>query len=64
MQGSGKQYSRLFRKAGVFLRKGQVAEAIGVFEEGEKLAKELGDEEIVALFAQEIKNSRRQQQGH
>jgi len=60
MPGSGKQYSRLFRKAGVFLRQGQVAEAIKVFAEGQKLAQELGNKEMAALFMQEMEHNRRQ----
>ena len=60
MPGSGKQYSRLFRKAGVFLRQGQVAEAIKVFAEGQKLAQELGNKEMAALFMREMEHNRRQ----
>jgi hypothetical protein len=46
--------SRLFRKAGVFLAKGQWQEALAVFREGEALAQALGDEEKLALFREEI----------
>ena len=46
--------SRLFRKAGVFLAKGQWQEALTVFREGEALAQALGDEEKLALFREEI----------
>jgi hypothetical protein len=48
------QLSRVFRKAGVFLAKGQVAQALAVFREGEALALSLGDEETLALFREEI----------
>jgi hypothetical protein len=48
------QLSRVFRKAGVFLAKGQVAQALAVFREGEALALSLGDEEKLALFREEI----------
>jgi hypothetical protein len=46
--------SRLFRKAGVFLAKGQVEQALATFREGETLALALGDEEKVALFREEV----------
>jgi hypothetical protein len=48
------RFSRLFRKAGVFLAKGQRQEALAVFREGEALAQALGDEEKLALFREEI----------
>jgi hypothetical protein len=48
------RFSRLFRKAGVFLAKGQWNEALAVFREGEVLAQTLGDEEKLALFREEI----------
>ena len=48
------RFSRLFRKAGVFLAKGQWPEALAVFREGEALAQTLGDEEKLALFREEI----------
>ncbi|MGH7965453.1 MAG: hypothetical protein ACRERD_27195 [Candidatus Binatia bacterium] len=46
--------SRLFRKAGVFLAKGQLREALAVLREGETLARSLGDEEKLILFREEI----------
>lgn len=48
------RFSRLFRKAGVFLGKNQFAEALAVFREGEALALALGDEQRLALFREEI----------
>jgi hypothetical protein len=48
------RFSRLFRKAGVFLGKGQFAEALAVFRAGEALALSLGDEQRLALFRDEI----------
>lgn len=48
------RFSRLFRKAGVFLGKGQFAEALVAFREGEALALALGDEPRLALFREEI----------
>jgi hypothetical protein len=48
------RFSRLFRKAGVFLGKGQFPEALAVFREGEALALSLGDEQRLALFREEI----------
>jgi hypothetical protein len=46
--------SRLFRKAGAFLAKGQVERALVTFREGETLALSLGDEEKLALFREEV----------
>ena len=46
--------SRIFRKAGVFLAKGQLEQALTAFREGEALAVTLGDEEKLALFREEI----------
>lgn len=48
------QMSRLFRKAGVFLAKGQYEQALATFREGEALALSLDDTEKLALFRQEI----------
>jgi hypothetical protein len=48
------RFSRLFRKAGVFLAKSQWQEALAVFREGEALALSVGDEEKLALFREEI----------
>ena len=48
------RFSRLFRKAGVFLAKGQRNQALAVFREGEALALSLGDEQRLVLFREEI----------
>ena len=48
------QLSRVFRKAGIFLAKGQLDQALAAFREGEALAQALGDEEKLALFREEI----------
>lgn len=48
------RFSRLFRKAGLFLAKGQFNEALAVCREGEALARTLGDEARLALFRAEI----------
>ena len=52
------QFSRLFRKAGVYLAKGQVELALAVFREGEALALTHGDEEKLAIFREEIARCR------
>ena len=54
------RFSRLFRKAGVFLAKGQWQDALAVFREGETLAQSLGDEEKLALFREEISRCQKQ----
>ncbi|HXG19447.1 MAG TPA: hypothetical protein VNN62_10295 [Methylomirabilota bacterium] len=51
---AAERFSRLFRKAGVFLGKGQLAEALAVLHQGEALAAKLGDEQRLALFREEI----------
>ncbi len=48
------QLSRIFRKAGLCLYRGQVELALAAFREGEALALSLGDEEKLALFREEI----------
>jgi hypothetical protein len=53
-KSTAERFSRLFRKAGVFLGKGQIQEALVVLREGEALARELRDEERLALFREEI----------
>jgi hypothetical protein len=54
IKSPAERFSRLFRKAGVFLGKGQFAEALKVFREGEALALALGDEQRLSLFREEI----------
>ncbi|MGE0827333.1 MAG: hypothetical protein AB7G75_20900 [Candidatus Binatia bacterium] len=53
-QGPAERFSRLFRKAGVFLAKGQIDLALAVFREGEALALAWQDDEKLALFREEI----------
>jgi hypothetical protein len=53
-KSAAERFSRLFRKAGVFLSKGQLQEALTVLREGEALALTLGDERKLALFREEI----------
>ncbi len=53
----GERYARIFRKAGVFLGKGNIARAVAVLKEGQALAAELGDTRMAGRFAREIANS-------
>ena len=53
-ESPAKRFSRLFRKAGVFLAKAQFDQALVTLHEGEALARALGDEEKLALFRAEI----------
>lgn len=53
------RFSRLFRKAGVFLAKNQRIEALAVFRAGEALARDLEDEEKLTLFREEIARCQR-----
>ncbi len=48
------RFSRLFRKAGVYLAKGQYHAALTVLREGEALARALGDDHRLLLFQEEI----------
>ena len=54
LQTPAVRFSRLFRKAGVFLAKGQHKAALAVLQEGEALALSLRDEQRLALFREEI----------
>ncbi len=50
----GQRYARIFRKAGVFLGKGNIARAVETLKEGEALANQLGDRTMAKRFADEI----------
>jgi hypothetical protein len=53
----GHRYSKIFRKAGNLLSKGNIARAIDVLKEGEVLATELGDLGMARQFAAEIERA-------
>lgn len=44
----------MFRKAGVFLGKGNIARAVELLKEGAALARSLGDARMAKLFIDEI----------
>ncbi len=50
----GEAYARIFRKAGVFLAKGNIARAVETLKEGQQLAERLGDARMAQRFADEI----------
>lgn len=50
----GERYARIFRKAGAFLAKGNIARAHAAFKEGEELALRLGDQAMARRYAGEI----------
>jgi len=50
----GQRYSKVFRKAGNLLSKGNLARAVDVLKEGEVLATEMGDLTMARQFAAEI----------
>lgn len=54
LESPAKRCSRLFRKAGVFLAKGYLDQALVTLREGEAFALAVGDAEKVALFREEI----------
>jgi len=47
----GERYARIFRKAGVYLAKGNVARALEVLKEGRDLAEREGHLKMAGLFA-------------
>jgi hypothetical protein len=53
----GQRYARIFRKAGVFLAKGNIPRAVAVLKEGQALAGELGDRIMAERFATEIESA-------
>lgn len=58
----GERYARIFRKAGAFLAKGNIARAVEVFKEGQSLAASVGDLKMAQRFAGEI--ARAENTGH
>jgi hypothetical protein len=53
----GERYARIFRKAGTFLGKGNIARAAAVFKEGLELARTLGDARMAARFQAELERA-------
>ena len=54
----GERYSRIFRKAGTFLGKGNIARAVEAFKEGVELARAEGDTRMAERFEQEIERAK------
>ncbi len=52
----GERYARIFRKAGTFIGKGNIARAVETLKEGQALAESLGDAAMAKRFAREIEN--------
>jgi hypothetical protein len=50
----GERYARIFRKAGVFLGKGEIARALEALNDGKKIAEREGDSKMAERFAGEI----------
>jgi len=55
----GQRYAKIFRKAGVYLGKGNIARAVAVLKEGETLATGLGDLTMARRFADEAQRALR-----
>ena len=53
----GERYARIFRKAGTFIGKGNIARAVETLKEGQALAESLGDASMVKRFTREIENA-------
>ena len=56
----GERYARLFRKAGTFIGKGNIARAVEVLKEGQELAQSLGDLGMARRFGDEVARLSRQ----
>ncbi|MGH7864985.1 MAG: hypothetical protein ACREQB_08345, partial [Candidatus Binataceae bacterium] len=54
----GEAYARIFRKAGVFLGKRNIARAVETLKEGQQLAERLGDARMARRFADEIERAK------
>jgi hypothetical protein len=50
----GERYARIFRKAGTFLGKGNIARAIEVLKQGLEVARSFGDTAMAARFQADI----------
>ncbi|HLX36470.1 MAG TPA: hypothetical protein VKR29_01675, partial [Candidatus Binataceae bacterium] len=53
----GERYARIFRKAGAFLGKGNIARAVEAFKEGVELARAEGDSRMAERFQNEIERA-------
>jgi hypothetical protein len=59
----GYRYAKVFKRAGNFLSKGNVARAIEVLKEGRALAEQLGDMRMARRYVAEIERVGRPQAG-
>ena len=50
----GQRYARIFRKAGTFLGKGNIARAVEVLKQGLEMARDAGDLAMAARFQADI----------
>jgi hypothetical protein len=50
----GERYARIFRKAGAFLARGNIARAVETLKQGVELARAEGDTRMAARFEAEI----------
>ncbi|MGA2409222.1 MAG: hypothetical protein ABSG46_02395 [Candidatus Binataceae bacterium] len=53
----GQRYAKIFRRAGLFLSKGNVERAIEVLKEGQALAEQQGDHSMARRYAAEIEQA-------
>jgi hypothetical protein len=54
----GERYARIFRKAGVYLAKGNLARALEVLKEGRDLAEHEGHAKMARLFTAEMERAK------
>jgi hypothetical protein len=55
---NGERYARIFRKAGVYLAKGNLARALEVLKEGRDLAEREGHLKMARLFTAEMERAK------
>ncbi|HUN58574.1 MAG TPA: hypothetical protein VMU41_10705 [Candidatus Binataceae bacterium] len=53
----GQRYAKVFRRAGNFLSKGNVARAVEILKEGQALAEKSGDIAMAGRYAAEIERA-------
>jgi hypothetical protein len=50
----GERYARIFRKAGTFLGKGNIARAVELLKQGLEMARDAGDSAMAARFQADL----------
>jgi hypothetical protein len=61
-RSKGERYARIFRKAGTYLGKGNIARAVETLKEGRALAERLGDRAMMRRFEEAIVHAQKSAQ--